>query len=269
MTHRFVLVPAAEVRADEPRIWCESPDIAAAEYVTEHGTLNPEFWRSEIRDWDLLYYLREPNTVGYPFAIVRRPRVDTQPLNPPPRYVVKRAEEMRIGEPGVMFGGRHHTREVVEDGCARYNQHNFDSSRCIGYKPWDGWVGHTKNVPVQFAIVDTHDDWHRTHASPTTPTPAPAPARTSTPTDREIVELHAWIVRGPVESDEHDKMPDGWVYEAGAPDWRDLVYSLRGHMVTRKDREAAWSRLLRARLAVSAEAERRRVLGPIDDPEEA
>jgi hypothetical protein len=84
------------------------------------------------------------------------------------------------------------------------------------------------------------------------------------PSDAEIVEIHGWTL-----NEIPTPMPVGWTYEEGSPSWRDRVYSLRGHRVTRQEREAAWSRELKRRSEATKEAERRGVLGPIDDPEHA
>jgi len=170
---------------------------------------------------------------------------------PSPRYVVKRAEEMREGEPTVA--------RLVDKRPAGQNKElaerflrDIESGR---HEPWTMVTAYDR--PDSWFVVDLHDSWHLANtASPPAPIAPPPPAVT----DREVCAAWEAAART-VES--------GWITGVGGASLRTATVHVGSSVTVFADYRAARSRELRRLADEAREKERRVVLGPIDEPEYA
>lgn len=162
---KYKLIPASEVRPDQPRVWCDRASTAGV-----------DFERTGTPPWAL-------NTAPYgPY------RHSHAIVEDSPRFVVKKTSAWVTGEPWVVW-------------CR--NKTNAD--RTLTGPWTDGFVDPSKRdrrntcPPMgEFYIVDLHDSWHRERAGQPGVTVVedyhiPAPTTPTAPTDAEIVA--AWEAR--------------------------------------------------------------------------
>lgn len=200
-------------------------------------------------------------------------------LGAAPRFVVKPAPSMREGEPYVNawditpFRDEAGTTADAQAGADEYNRLGVPDF----FTPLR-WAGQRGAVPV----VDTHSpEWKAFQAkaevqaavehvaksaqkamdamkATTEAARSYEAAKPSGPSDTEIVE--AWTGWMRDEAGVKQRSSPGHVIVSFGKDWRHVPIA---------ECRAAWSRELKRRSEATKEAERRRVLGPIDDPEHA
>lgn len=240
----YTVIPVEELLPGEP---CERwPGPLANHYCKAYNGCNRGV-TFEAHGYDL-------NCADSTHAIVALPRPSKAPESP--RYVVKRAEEMVRGEPYLDAGSVEAMRQKPADNI------EAEATRC---RRWcASWTFGSESFAAYF--VDLHDAWHRARTKL-----AECGIASVTPIGDAVME---WQVTpepaGPSDGDivrqygEMQSADKGWnrsgihVFHRGT-----------STLVPMAEVRAAWSRVLASRLAASKERDRRIVLGPIDDPEEA